>query len=234
MLSFEIRYNSKCDAEDHLDFRRGTKKEKLNLIFGPLRGAAPGGHPISWNLSRGEKGFTIVELIIVITIILLMLAAAMPLINETIQNSQRENSLQIVTLQTRLARQMAMTNRRNYRVDYENYSLKARVSIVLLGVSASETIMSQTDLAGNMTFGKAGSPPNPETDYPTVLSRIYFNPDGTGTTAANGAGGFANGTVFIAKTGDSKSNRAITIMGATGRVKGYRYNPTLGIWNSGL
>ncbi len=231
MQSSEIEYNPPGGAKENLNMNIWTDQEKL---FSPSRWAKSGENPMSWSLSCQEKGFSIVELLAVVVIMLVVVAAAMPLINQSIKNSQMENSLQIVTLQTRLARQMAMTDRRNYRVDYSNYALKARVSIVLLGASSSETVMSQTDLAGEMTFGRAGSPPAPDTNCSTVLSQVYFNPDGTATTAANGAGGYSNGTIYVAKTGDNTSNRAITLMGATGRVKGYRYNPTLGIWNSGL
>ena len=58
---------------------------------------------------------------------------------------------------------------------------------------------------------------------------IYFCPDGSAQDAAGGAGQCAgnwnNGVVYIARPGDLMSSRAITVWGATGRIRGWRlYN----------
>ena len=60
-------------------------------------------------------------------------------------------------------------------------------------------------------------------------SRIYFCPDGSAQDAAGGAGqcagNFNSGVVYIARSGELMSSRAITVWGATGRIRGWRlYN----------
>jgi len=61
------------------------------------------------------------------------------------------------------------------------------------------------------------------------LNVIYFCPDGSAQDAAGGAGqclgNFSNGVVYIARPGELLSSRALTVWGATGRVRGWRlYN----------
>jgi hypothetical protein len=67
--------------------------------------------------------------------------------------------------------------------------------------------------------------------YPGVGGQnvIYFCPDGSAQDAAGGAGqclgNFSNGVVYIARPGELLSSRALTVWGATGRVRGWRlYN----------
>jgi type II secretory pathway pseudopilin PulG len=55
---------------------------------------------------------------------------------------------------------------------------------------------------------------------------IYFCPDGSAqdTLAANGLcqGNFSNGVVYIARPAELMSSRALTVWGATGRIRGWR------------
>lgn len=55
---------------------------------------------------------------------------------------------------------------------------------------------------------------------------VYFCPDGSAQDAAGGVGqclgNFSNGVVYIAEPGNLMSSRAITVWGATGRIRGWR------------
>jgi hypothetical protein len=48
---------------------------------------------------------------------------------------------------------------------------------------------------------------------------VYFYPDGTGEDVV---GNMNNGVIYIARTNDLYSSRAITEWGATGRLRGWR------------
>jgi hypothetical protein len=48
---------------------------------------------------------------------------------------------------------------------------------------------------------------------------IYFQPDGSAQDANSNIN---NGVVYIARPGDLASSRAITLWGATGRLRGWR------------
>ena len=50
---------------------------------------------------------------------------------------------------------------------------------------------------------------------------IYFNSDGT---LIDQNGNPTNGSVFLALPNQPQSFRAVTILGGTGRIRGYRWN----------
>ena len=64
-------------------------------------------------------------------------------------------------------------------------------------------------------FGKASG-----VDFGTAFN-VKFTPDGT---LVNQDGAGANGTVFIAVPKLATSARAVTILGSTGRVRGYKWD----------
>ena len=64
-------------------------------------------------------------------------------------------------------------------------------------------------------FGKASG-----VYFGTAIS-IMFSPDGT---LVNQSGVPVNGTVFLSLPNAPRSVRAITVLGSTGRVRGYRWS----------
>jgi hypothetical protein len=64
-------------------------------------------------------------------------------------------------------------------------------------------------------FGNAGA-----VWFGTALN-VKFTPEGT---LVNQDGAFVNGTAFLALPGQALSARAITILGSTGRIRGYRWD----------
>jgi type II secretory pathway pseudopilin PulG len=54
---------------------------------------------------------------------------------------------------------------------------------------------------------------------------IYFYPDGSAQDAGPNGGNINNGVVYMGRTGDLYSARAITLWGATGRIRGWRLYP---------
>jgi hypothetical protein len=52
-----------------------------------------------------------------------------------------------------------------------------------------------------------------------AANEVYFYPDGA---AKDAVGRNVNGVVYIARAGELYSSRAVTLLGAVGRVKGWR------------
>jgi hypothetical protein len=50
---------------------------------------------------------------------------------------------------------------------------------------------------------------------------VRFTPDGTLTDQD---GGVVNGTVYMAQAGATRSARAITVLGSTGRIRAYKWD----------
>jgi hypothetical protein len=60
------------------------------------------------------------------------------------------------------------------------------------------------------------------------LNYVVFNPDGS---AQDSLGNYSSGIVYITRPADSKfSSRAITVWGATGRIRGWRMTQQAGAW----
>jgi prepilin-type N-terminal cleavage/methylation domain-containing protein len=73
------------------------------------------------------------------------------------------------------------------------------------------------------TFGTAGYAIDFDQGYNAGYTYICFNPNGT---ASDGAGNLNNGVVYLGRANDEFSARAITLWGATGRLRGWRLYPS--------
>jgi prepilin-type N-terminal cleavage/methylation domain-containing protein len=83
------------------------------------------------------------------------------------------------------------------------------------GVPTSNTTAPTTPDA----FGTAAFPIDFDQGYNPGYTYICFNPDGTATDAS---GNINNGVVYLGRSTDLYSARAITLWGTTGRIRGWR------------
>lgn len=196
------------------------------------------------NKSR-MRGFSMVELMIVIAIIFILLASALFAIQPTLRNARADTASSYALNQIRQARERAVDERHQF----------------LLSFTAPRTITLQQLLAGNPP---AYAQPNaPSSQYSQINLPFDINyqvpgtlpaqaPDGFGAganavdfTVAGGAGGttltfhpdgsitdpnnaFTNGVVYVSRPGDITSCRAVSVFGATGRVKSWRLTVNAG------
>jgi type II secretory pathway pseudopilin PulG len=102
----------------------------------------------------------------------------------------------------------------------DNYSLPTDVTFdIEPGIPISQTVAPTTPDG----FGIAGTPIDFDQGIaPGVKNVVYFYPDGSATDAL---GNVNNGVVYIARRGEIKSSRAITLWGATGRLRGWHLYP---------
>src|SRR5260370_709899 len=61
------------------------------------------------------------------------------------------------------------------------------------------------------------------------LNTMYFQVDGT-VLRDSQTGAVASGVIYVGRTGDPTSNRAASILGTTGRIKGWRLNQKTNTW----
>ena len=90
------------------------------------------------------------------------------------------------------------------------------------------TVVSAVPLEGGIVFTLVdGLPDTPDAfgkDAAVAFgsaTEVKFAPDGT---LINQNGGSLNGTIFLAMPQQSQSARAITVLGSTGRVRGYKWD----------
>lgn len=184
-----------------------------------------------------ERGFSAIEMCVVVALILVLSAMAVFSMRPALQDANCDTAMRQVVDQLRQARDYAITNRRYVQVTFP----------VVGGLP--EIVLTQRD---DLTAGAGVVNPvlstvpihNPEQFL--VFGGLADTPDGYGNTAAivfEGVGGGPlggmlfqsdgelvdgatfqpiNGTVFLGLTAQTATARAITVLGGTGRVRGWK------------
>lgn len=182
-------------------------------------------------------GFTMVELVFVIAIVLIITATAIIQTSSTNKNATAETGLQTTLGQLRGARDLAIGQRRRYRVTFTAPRTIQLDQVVIDPITKvqSFTFVSSIDLPKDVQFiavngipsGSANTPDSLPTTGPAIDfdvdyggggNQIVFQPDGR---ALDATGRLNNGVVYVARPGELMSSRAVSVLGATGRVKGW-------------
>ena len=186
-------------------------------------------------IKRHERGFSLVELLIVVAIILLVTAISVFNIAPALRQA-RVNTAQTTTITTlSLAREKAVSERRVYLVTF------TAPGTITITQSATGQVVQTSTLPADVAF--SNEPGIPSTilttpdgfgtgaaaiDFdigagPGFVNTVYFYPDGS---ARDINGRLNNGVVYIARPGELLSSRAVTVFGITGRVRGWRLQQT--------
>jgi prepilin-type N-terminal cleavage/methylation domain-containing protein len=188
-----------------------------------------------------QRGFTMIEMAVVVVLILIISAMALIAYLPTLQDARFDAAMRQVVDQLRQAREYAITNRRYVQITFP---------IVVLGGKNQYAVVLQQ--RNDLTAGAGAVNPVLSTiylQYPAqylVIAGSPDTPDAFGNSAAiefeglNGGpvGGMLfqsdgelvdgttfqpiNGTVFLAYPAKNTSERAITVLGGTGRARGWK------------
>jgi type II secretory pathway pseudopilin PulG len=183
-----------------------------------------------------ERGFTIIEMVVVIGIIMIILAMAVIELQPTVQQFRANAAMAQVKGAMRQARELAISERRTIVLKFVGNNT-IELFEVNVGAGGVQTVSVNPFLTlpientvSFMTF--AGEPDTPDAyGIPAVPAGIefegvvggppigmQFQSDGT-LTDANGTP--INGTVFLGITNIKTSARAVTVLGNTGRVHAF-------------
>jgi prepilin-type N-terminal cleavage/methylation domain-containing protein len=177
-----------------------------------------------------EAGFTMIELMLALVIIVLVFGMAFEAFSTALPSMRADSGMQFLEAQLRLAREVAIDQRRYVQVTFKGTSELVGVIVGINGGSNTQLYdyllperMSYTlftgigdtpDAYGNssaVTYNCPGS---------TLPCTITFSSDGS---AQDGQSGSGNGSIFIGIAGQTRTARAVTILSATGKIKGWRY-----------
>lgn len=185
---------------------------------------------------RSESGFSLLELLMTIAVLGIVSGMAVAIMVDVLPGVHADSSMEMVVATLQQAHEMAISQRRNFLVTFIGTNeIKVQREELPPG-SGTLTTISPPDnyLLGNgVTYalvtsvpdtpdefsGGPANPPSSADNFPS--SQIVFMSDGT---AVNTSNQIINGTVFMAIGTNPATARAVTVMGATSRVKGYRYN----------
>jgi type II secretory pathway pseudopilin PulG len=196
--------------------------------------------------TRKERGFTLLESAIVVGIMMVVMGIAVAQSFGSIESYRANSAMDIVVSQLRVARQLAITQRRTVQIWIDTapeapdgcYHIAYQVQPApqtneVAGPMVSIPVPRQTQFileAGvpdtPMNFGNVapvyiGNPP--VSGGPPIMQ---FN--STGTFTDNTGTSLLYGTVFIGVANQISTARAVTVMGGTGRVRAYNYAPGIG------
>jgi prepilin-type N-terminal cleavage/methylation domain-containing protein len=188
-----------------------------------------------------QRGFSMIEMSVVVMLILIISAMALFAYLPALQDARFDTATRQVVDQLRQAREYAITNRRYVQVTFPIVVVggKNQYEVVLLqrndltaGAGAVNPVLSTILLqypAQYLVF--AGAPDTPDAFGKAAavefeglnggpVGGMLFQSDGElvdGTTFQP-----INGTVFLGFPGKNSSARAITILGGTGRARGWK------------
>jgi len=189
------------------------------------------------NRRRTDSGFSLIEALVVIAIILIMAGAAIIQIGPALKGAKSNTALDATLGLMRRYHEAAVDQRKIYRitfkapgtivVDQQAYDAKGDLTYINI---------SSTDLPVETQFLCIDGIPTTQLAVPDGLgdgkTAIDFNSGGNGgqtvvffqkdgrATDANGRPN--NGVVYIAQPGDLMSSKAVSVLAGTGRVKGWR------------
>ena len=189
-----------------------------------------------------------IELTVVISILLILFAGAMFELQPALQGERANASLREVLEEMRTARELAIAQRRWVAITFP--------VVVHAGVTENEV---QVVIKNSLTTGAGGDqallavPIERPIKYYVYPAPVTDTPDGFGNASAIDFGGVANGpvggmmfdsdgelvngtnylpingSVFLGTAGQANSVRAVTVLGTSGRVRGWIW--TGAAWN---
>ena len=204
------------------------------------------------NSNGRERGSSIIELVVVSTIVITLSAIAIMSTVRPTTTNRANAAVDAVVSTLRQARQTAIATRRNvavYLLPPNQIQLvlqtlpgePAATPIALVKLNDGITTGLQFYLfptLPNTPMGPLGFGKNAAIDYEPVnggpvggvvmfsSSGSFVGSGGVGNLFAVGNNNPVNTTIYIGQIGDATTARAITVVGATGRVRSYAWNGT--------
>jgi prepilin-type N-terminal cleavage/methylation domain-containing protein len=177
-----------------------------------------------------DRGFTMVEIIIVIAILLIVSGMAIIKMQPMIQQIRANAAMDQVMGQLRIGREAAISERRNIIVQFLGNN---QIQLTRVNVPAGQNVLSTLAVEPSVVFMTfPGVPDTPDgfgNAAPVYFEGLSGGPVGmqfqSDGTFVDGAGNLVNGTVYLGVANVSSTARAVTVLGATGRVRSYKSTP---------
>jgi prepilin-type N-terminal cleavage/methylation domain-containing protein len=182
------------------------------------------------------RGFSLIEMMVVVAIILVVLAFSIVAIQPSLKQGNVTEAYNQTLMALRQARDLSVAQRQIYFVTLSNTAVPNSITITQ---GSTGTLMNTYYLPSNVSFDVEGGIPTSQTTFPMTPDSfgigatpidfdqgvaggaknvIYFYPDGS---AQDVNGNVNNGVVYLAMPGFINTSRAITLWGATGRLRGW-------------
>lgn len=180
------------------------------------------------NLKKREQGYSFLELIVVIGMITVILGMALVSTSSMLPAFRANAAMDQVYGQLRAARATAITQRREVQIQF---ILPNQIQLTRLDQPTGTTDLGTITLEGKAQFNVFTGVPDTPMTFGNAAA-VYFGgmSGGPPIMKFNSTGGFVdagsnpiNGTVFVGIVGRQDTARAVTVLGATGRVRQYHW-----------
>ena len=186
------------------------------------------------NRPVSERGFTLLEMMVVVSIMAIVGSMATASLVSTRKGLQGDGAMRLVMTQFNIARETAITQRRNIELQFVGGNWIRTIRHEAPGITT--TLLTSVALESNATFSQVTGAGVGDTldGFGTgtgqgvvfgLATSIQFTTDGT---LIDGNGNPLNGTIFLSIANQPESARAVTVLGSTGRVRGYKWTPASG------
>jgi Tfp pilus assembly protein FimT len=173
---------------------------------------------------RVADGFTMVECAVACCFIFTVTGFALLNIQGILPAMRANEASNQMLTQLRVGRELAISQRRNIEVRFVGNN---QIEFVRADVPSGTTLLSRSTLENSFQFQLFnGVPDTPDSfgnaaavDFHSA-SKLFFLSDGTFVDAQ---GNPLNGSIFVGLPNRPETARAVTVLGATGRVRAYRW-----------
>ena len=202
--------------------------------------------------ARGMSGFSLVELLIVVCVSMTLAGIIFISYQTATKSIRTSNAFNAVLQQIRTARQNAIEKREQYIVCFGSGSAPTGAATTPYGAPNAQSVqiyqwpagaslstavqISSVDLPSDIQFQTlSGFPTTTPDGFGTtainfdqgitggITNQIMFMPDGS---ARDTNGNLNSGIIYLARSGDLTSGRAITLFGGSGASRGWRLTGT--------
>ncbi len=181
------------------------------------------------------RGFSVIEVLIAIVVVGLIAGIGVPSVQSSVRQARADAAMNMVLNQLRLARGMAVDQRRVTRV---TLNTGGSISVARREMDSSWSLVTQSPLPTKTQFRVEPGVPTEPTETPDGLgagsaidfggaSQIFFTPNGSATRSD---GEMVSGIVYLAIAGYLDTARAVSVFGGTGRTRGWSYRETEEGW----
>ena len=200
--------------------------------------------------SRKNNGFSLLELMITVSLALVMVGVTFIYLKPQLNQSHMNSAYDTTLMALRNTRNLAITQSHEYYVNFNPAGFPAGTIQVeyqpplVVGALAAPPIqqVNTYTIPADVTFntqagfpvvtpdaplGTAGTAIDFESTPGVPLNYVVFFPDGS---AQDSLGNYSSGVVYLTRVGDSiYASRAVSVWGATGRIRGWRLNQVAGV-----
>lgn len=192
--------------------------------------------PVHRAAPHSAAGYSILELLVVLAAAMVFGSIGLLQLRDALTTAQTNSAYYTTLSMMRQARQTALANRRVYVL---TFVAPSTIRMERIEQDASRTQIQSVTLAANVQFRIEPGIPVGSGQTPDHLgngslaidlngsNQVYFQPDGSGRDASRR---LENGVIYLARPGQLMTARAITLFGATGRIKGWRLSALAWHW----